>query len=80
MYVMTIDVPHLCNLSPKNLKNKIDVYLQSLIDELKELWDVGIETYEISMGQTFQIKAALRWTINDFPDMECYLGGVLMGN
>ena len=25
---------------PTNLKNKIDVYLQPLIDELKSLWDV----------------------------------------
>ena len=35
---------------PKNSKNKIDVYLQSLIDVLKELWDVRIETYNMSMG------------------------------
>jgi len=34
---------------PKNLKNKIDVYLPPFIDELEELWDVGIETYDISM-------------------------------
>ena len=29
--------------SPKNSKNKIDIYLQPLIDELKELCDLGIE-------------------------------------
>ena len=52
---------------PKNPKNKIDVYLQPLVDELKELWDVGVETYDISTGCTFQMKAALMWTINDFP-------------
>ena len=28
---------------PKNPKNKIDVNLQPLIDELKELWDVLVE-------------------------------------
>ena len=42
---------------PKNPKNKIDVYLQPLFDELKELWDVGVETYDISTGHTFQMKA-----------------------
>ena len=31
------------------------------------MWDVGIGTYDISTGQTFQMKAALMWTINDFP-------------
>ena len=51
---------------PKNPKNKIDVYLQPLVDELKELWDVGVETYDISTGHTFQTKVALMWTINDF--------------
>ena len=54
-------------LSPKNPKNKIDVYLQPLIDELKELWDVGVKTYDISTRHTFQMKAAPMWTINDLP-------------
>jgi len=44
---------------PKYSKNKIGVYLQPLIDELKELWDVGIEMYDISTSTTFQIKAAI---------------------
>jgi len=53
--------------SPKNPKNKLDVYLQPFIDELKELWDVGVKTYEISTRQIFQMKAACMRTINDFP-------------
>jgi len=32
---------------PKNPKEKIDVYLQSLIDELKLLWNEGVLTYDI---------------------------------
>ena len=51
---------------PKNPKNKIDVYLQPLVDELRELWDVGVVTYNISTAHTFQMKVALMWTINDF--------------
>ena len=51
---------------PKNPKGKIDVYLQPLIDELKILWE-GVLTYDISKRRNFKMKAALLWTINDFP-------------
>ena len=34
---------------------------------MKELWDVGIETYNASSRQNFQLHAALLWSINDFP-------------
>lgn len=47
--------------------NNIDVYLQPLIDELKELWELGIKTYDSSRSEYFQMRAALLWTINDFP-------------
>ncbi|XP_062028723.1 uncharacterized protein LOC133744669 [Rosa rugosa] len=52
---------------PKGPGDKIDVYLQPLIEELKELWDEGIETFDASSNQMFQMHAALLWTINDFP-------------
>ncbi|XP_058746586.1 uncharacterized protein LOC131619515 [Vicia villosa] len=52
---------------PKSPGNDIDVYLQPLIEELKELWESGIETYDSSMNQTFQMRAALLWTISDYP-------------
>lgn len=51
----------------KNPKAKIDVFLQPLIDELKLLWDTGVTTYDVSSSKNFQMKAALMWTINDFP-------------
>ena len=31
-----------------NPKLKIDVFLQPLIVELKHLWEVGVETYDVS--------------------------------
>jgi len=37
---------------PTNPKNKINVYLKALIDELKSLWD-GVKAYDISMRQNF---------------------------
>ena len=52
---------------PNNPKSKIDVYLQPLIDELKLLWDEGVPTFDVSLKQNFQMRAALMWTINDYP-------------
>lgn len=52
---------------PKAPGNDIDVFLKPLIDELKDLWEVGIETYDASRKQNFRLHAAVLWTINDFP-------------
>ncbi|CAA7036364.1 unnamed protein product [Microthlaspi erraticum] len=32
--------------------NEIDIYLQSLIEELRELWDDGVPTYDASLKET----------------------------
>ncbi|XP_042988717.1 uncharacterized protein LOC122316252 [Carya illinoinensis] len=45
----------------------IDVYLEPLISELKELWEVGAPTYDVCSKEIFTMRAALMWTINDFP-------------
>ncbi|XP_074278569.1 uncharacterized protein LOC141602161 [Silene latifolia] len=47
--------------------NNIDVYLQPLVEELKQLWDVGSITFDASTREYFNMHAALMWTINDFP-------------
>ncbi|XP_061995063.1 uncharacterized protein LOC133712962 [Rosa rugosa] len=52
---------------PKSPGNDIDVYLRPLIDELNTLWEYVAETYDISTKQNFQMRAAVMWTINDFP-------------
>ncbi|XP_057771180.1 uncharacterized protein LOC130990991 [Salvia miltiorrhiza] len=52
---------------PKSPGNDIDVFQEPLIDELKELWDHGIETYDASTDSLFNLHAAVLWTINDFP-------------
>ncbi|XP_075103289.1 uncharacterized protein LOC107767631 isoform X1 [Nicotiana tabacum] len=51
---------------PSNPKSLIDVYLQSLIDELKLLWHEGVDTSDVSTKQNFKLRAALMWSINDF--------------
>ncbi|XP_060202370.1 uncharacterized protein LOC132630789 [Lycium barbarum] len=51
---------------PKCPGNDIDVYLQPMIEELKELWD-GVQTYDAHSKSNFLMRVALLWTINDFP-------------
>ncbi|GAU49929.1 hypothetical protein TSUD_408300 [Trifolium subterraneum] len=51
---------------PSNPTDGIDVYLQPLIDDLKRLW-IGELTYDIARKENFTMRAALTWTINDFP-------------
>ncbi|XP_051151924.1 uncharacterized protein LOC127265929 [Andrographis paniculata] len=52
---------------PHGPGDRIDVFLQPLIDELKELWYDGVRTYDASTKEDFQMRAALLWTISDFP-------------
>lgn len=51
---LTILVP-----GPRNPKEKLDVFLQPLISELIDLWEVGVPTYDVSLKQNFQMQAAL---------------------
>ncbi|KAL3838469.1 hypothetical protein ACJIZ3_023060 [Penstemon smallii] len=52
---------------PKSPGNDIDVFLEPLIEELHDLWSYGVETYDASDGTSFFLRAAILWTINDFP-------------
>ncbi|XP_010451293.2 PREDICTED: uncharacterized protein LOC104733414 [Camelina sativa] len=55
------------NSGPNHPRASLDVFLQPLIDELKELWYNGVEAYDVLLDQNFNLKAALLWTISDFP-------------
>lgn len=50
----------------KQLGNDINVYLASLPEDLKTLWDVGVDMFNAYRKQTFNLRAVLMWTINDF--------------
>lgn len=52
---------------PDHPKRSLDVFLQPLIYELKQLWEHGVETYDVSCQQNFQMRCVLMWTISDFP-------------
>ncbi|CAL2256573.1 unnamed protein product [Prunus armeniaca] len=58
---MTLHIP-----GPKGPCHDIDVYMRPLIDELRTLWEIGVETYDIYAKQNFHMRAALLWTINDY--------------
>ncbi|XP_060195087.1 uncharacterized protein LOC132624303 [Lycium barbarum] len=60
--------------SPSSPGKDIDVYLQPLIAELKELWEFGVETYDAHTNQTFQMRATLLWTVSDFPALAMVSG------
>ena len=51
---------------PKHLKRSMDVFLQLLIKELKDLWSTGVRTYDFSMKTNFTMRAMLLKTISDF--------------
>jgi hypothetical protein len=58
---------------PDSPGNDVDIYFQPLTDELLELWK-GVQTCDASSRKKFPLRAALLWTINDFPAL-AYLYG-----
>ena len=60
-FVLSLLIP-----GPTSPETDTDVYLQPLVEELKELWDVGVKTFDVSSKKSFQMHAALLWTINNF--------------
>ena len=45
--------------SPHQPGNEIDIYLKLLVNELKELWEEGVETYDAYSKEYFQMCATL---------------------
>jgi len=60
--------------SPNSPDWNIDVCLRLLIDELTLLWSSRALTYDISRKQNYLMRAALIWTINDFPAYGMFYG------
>ncbi|KAM6593613.1 hypothetical protein CsatA_001316 [Cannabis sativa] len=52
---------------PNQPGHNIDVYLAPLIDDLKDLYENGVETYDGLKKEIFKLKAVLLWTVSDFP-------------
>nr|GEY62037.1 hypothetical protein [Tanacetum cinerariifolium] len=47
--------------------NDINVYLRPLIDDMIDLWEIGVEIYDAYKKERFQLFAMIYCTINDFP-------------
>lgn len=52
---------------PKGPGKNMDVLLEPLIQDLQTLWYEGVETYDVHRHQNFILRAALMWTISDYP-------------
>ncbi|GJW37321.1 hypothetical protein Tco_0060241 [Tanacetum coccineum] len=62
-FMLTLLIP-----GPKSPGKDIDVYLRPLIDDLKVLWALkGVEIIDVAIGQKFNMRAMVLWTINDLP-------------
>jgi len=48
-------------------KKSLDIFLQPLIKELKDLWSTGVRMYDCSTKTNFTMRAMLLWTISHFP-------------
>jgi hypothetical protein len=62
--IMSMIIP-----GPKMPGNNIDVYLQPLVAELKQLW-TGVDSYDSSNSEMFKMRASLFCTISDFPGLD----------
>jgi len=58
--------PYNLVLGPNQHKRSLGIFLQPLVEELKDLWVDGVEAYDISTKQNFLLKVVIMWTISDF--------------
>jgi hypothetical protein len=47
----------------------IDDYFEPLIDDLLDMFVEGVRTYDSSKHEYFQLRAAIIWTISDYPGL-----------
>ncbi|KAA0065965.1 transposase [Cucumis melo var. makuwa] len=52
---------------PKQPGDDIGTYLAPLIEDLKLLWENGVECYDAYREEVFNLRSVLLWTINDSP-------------
>ncbi|KAL0549070.1 hypothetical protein IC582_013550 [Cucumis melo] len=64
---------------PKQPGDDIGIYLEPLIDDLKLLWESGVQCYDAYNEELFNLKTVLLWTINDFSAYENLSGCSVKG-
>jgi len=64
---------------PTAPSNNNDVYLQPLIDDLKDLWNEGMVVYDSFKKESFTLRAMLLWRITDYPALGTLVGCKVKG-
>ncbi|GJZ10615.1 retrotransposon protein, putative, ty1-copia subclass [Tanacetum coccineum] len=59
--------------------NDIDVFLEPLVDDLHTLFETGVDTYDASTKDNFNLRAVVLWTINDYPALGTLYGYPYIG-
>jgi hypothetical protein len=54
---------------PKQPDNDIDVFLEPLMEDMKKLWEEGVEMVDASLRKKFTLKAIIFVTITDYPSL-----------
>jgi hypothetical protein len=57
----------------------MDVYFQPLVYDLLDMFENGVRTYDSSKREFFQLRAAILWTITNFPGLGYASGCVTYG-
>jgi len=57
----------------------MDIYFEPLVDDLKDMFENGVRTYDASKGEHFQLRATILWTITGFPGLGYASGRVTSG-
>ncbi|XP_074359752.1 uncharacterized protein LOC141699834 [Apium graveolens] len=63
---------------PTEPENDIDMFLQSLIEDLQELW-CGKQMHNAYKKESFMLRGLLLWTISDYPALGNLSGNVIKG-
>jgi hypothetical protein len=57
----------------------VDVYLWPFIEKLQLLWN-GVQTFDVSSKENFNLRAMCIWNVHDFPTYELFAGCVTKGH
>jgi hypothetical protein len=52
---------------PRQPDNDIDVFLESLMEDMKILWEDGVKMMDASLKKEFTLKAIIFVAITDYP-------------
>ncbi|XP_040378242.1 uncharacterized protein LOC102718885 isoform X1 [Oryza brachyantha] len=73
-FILSLLIP-----GPYSPGKDMDVYFEPLVDDLLEIFEGGVITYDASRSENFQLRAAIIYTITDFPGLGYAAGCVTSG-